>query len=164
MGVGQAVVRQTFSRLRLTTPFVGFNGGTLGSPRGGTNSDRVQWTKQGAVSGAALRFLQAGTAPRRKKRLSARGAGERSETERAKNEAPDAKKPPSFGGGPCYLLAVMVSFSRVLSINGKRYAPLVHFIWMGALLWLPSHSLEGGLANGYILRFDSNRHSNHRPD
>src|SRR5699024_12407216 len=39
----------------------------------GTNSDRCQWQKQGAVSGAALRFLQAGTAPRRKKRLSARG-------------------------------------------------------------------------------------------
>ena len=75
VGGGQAVVRQTCSRLRLTTLFAGIDGGTLGSPRGGTNSDRVQWTKQGAVSGAALRFLQAGTAPRRKKRLSARGAG-----------------------------------------------------------------------------------------
>ena len=41
--------------------------------KGGTNSDRCRWQKQGAVSGAALRFLQAGTAPRRKKRLSARG-------------------------------------------------------------------------------------------
>ena len=39
----------------------------------GTNSDRCQWQKQGAVSGAALRFLQAGTAPRRENRLSARG-------------------------------------------------------------------------------------------
>ena len=50
-------------------------GRTLGSPCGGTNSDRVLRTKQGAVSGAALRFLQ------RylyfcKNRLSARGAGE----------------------------------------------------------------------------------------
>ena len=43
------------------------------SGKGGTNSDRVQWTKQGAVSGAALRFLQAGTALRRKNRPSARG-------------------------------------------------------------------------------------------
>ena len=40
---------------------------------GGTNSDRVQRTKQGAVSGAALRFLQAPAVARRKKRLSARG-------------------------------------------------------------------------------------------
>src|SRR5699024_11922947 len=74
-GGGQAVVRQPCSRLRLTSLFAGFDGGTLGSPRGGTNSDRCQRQKQGAVSGAALRFLQAGTAPRRKKRLSARGAG-----------------------------------------------------------------------------------------
>ena len=41
--------------------------------KGGTNSDRVQRTKQGAVSGAALRFLQAPAVARRKKRLSARG-------------------------------------------------------------------------------------------
>ena len=39
----------------------------------GTNSDRYQWQKQGAVSGAALRFLQAPAVARRKKRLSARG-------------------------------------------------------------------------------------------
>ena len=39
----------------------------------GTNSDRCQWQKQGAVSGAALRFLQAPAVARRKKRLSARG-------------------------------------------------------------------------------------------
>ena len=39
----------------------------------GANSDRCQRQKQGAVSGAALRFSQAGTAPRREKRLSARG-------------------------------------------------------------------------------------------
>ena len=84
VGGGQAVVRQTCSRLRLTTLFAGIDGGTLGSPRGGTNSDRVQWTKQGAVSGAALRFLQAGTAPRRKKRLSARGAG----AKRLRGESP----------------------------------------------------------------------------
>ena len=64
------------------TPFAGFDGGTLGSPFGGTNSDRCQRQKQGAVSGAALRFLQASSLMRRKKRLSARGAGERSETER----------------------------------------------------------------------------------
>ena len=38
-----------------------------------TNGDRVLRTKQGAVSGAALRFLQAGSDPRRKNRLSARG-------------------------------------------------------------------------------------------
>ena len=66
------------------TPFAGFDARTLGSPCGGTNSDRVQWTKQGAVSGAALRFLQAGTAPRRKKRLSARGAG----AKRLRGESP----------------------------------------------------------------------------
>ena len=41
--------------------------------RGGTNSDRCQRQKQGAVSGAALRFLQAPAVARRKKRLSARG-------------------------------------------------------------------------------------------
>ena len=39
----------------------------------GKHSDRVQWTKQGAVFGAALRFLQAPAAARRKNRLSARG-------------------------------------------------------------------------------------------
>ena len=49
------------------------HGRTLGSPSGGTNSDRCQWQKQGAVSGAALRFLQAPAVARRKKRLSARG-------------------------------------------------------------------------------------------
>ncbi|OUQ33779.1 hypothetical protein, partial [Faecalibacterium sp. An121] len=38
-----------------------------------TNGDRVLRTKQGAVSGAALRFLQAGADPHRKNRLSARG-------------------------------------------------------------------------------------------
>ena len=37
----------------------------------GTNSDRCQWQKQGAVSGAALRFLQAPAVTRRKKRLRA---------------------------------------------------------------------------------------------
>ena len=41
--------------------------------KGGTNSDRCQWQKQGAVSGAALRFLQAPAVARRKNRLSARG-------------------------------------------------------------------------------------------
>ena len=47
-----------------------------GSPAcGGTNSDRVQRTKQGAVSGAALQFLQAPPLVRRKNWLSARGAG-----------------------------------------------------------------------------------------
>ena len=84
VGSGQAMVRQTCSRLRLTTLFAGIDGGTLGSPRGGTNSDRCQRQKQGAVSGAALRFLQAGTAPRRKKRLSARGAG----AKRLRGESP----------------------------------------------------------------------------
>ena len=39
----------------------------------GKHSDRVQWTKQGAVFGAALRFLQAPAVARRKNRLSARG-------------------------------------------------------------------------------------------
>ena len=75
VGSGQAMVRQTCSRLRLTTLFAGIDGGTLGSPRGGTNSDRCQRQKQGAVSGAALRFLQAPAAARRKNRLSARGGG-----------------------------------------------------------------------------------------
>ncbi len=41
-------------------------------PRG-KHSDRVLRTKQGAVFGAALRFSQAGTAPRRENRPSARG-------------------------------------------------------------------------------------------
>ena len=45
--------------LSLTTSLGPKNGLTLGSPRGGTNSDRVLRTKQGAVSGAALWFLQA---------------------------------------------------------------------------------------------------------
>ena len=40
----------------------------------GTNSDRVLRTKQGAVSGAALWFLQAPAVARRKNQLSARGA------------------------------------------------------------------------------------------
>ena len=44
--------------------------GWVGSPEG-SGGDRVQWTMQGAAAGAALRFLQAGTAPRRKKRLRA---------------------------------------------------------------------------------------------
>ena len=35
VGSGQAMVRQTCSRLRLTTLFAGIDGGTLGSPRGG---------------------------------------------------------------------------------------------------------------------------------
>ena len=46
--------------------------GAAAQPRGKHN-DRVQWTKQGVVFGAALRFLQAGSVPRRKNRLSARG-------------------------------------------------------------------------------------------
>src|SRR5699024_932226 len=54
VGSGQAMVRQTCSRLRLTTLFAGIDGGTLGSPRG--------------------------------------GAGERSETERAKEPSPFRKK------------------------------------------------------------------------
>ena len=64
---------------------------------GGTNSDRVQWTKQGAVSGAALRFLQALTRARRKNRLSARGAVERSETERATKKRPLKRTLCTFG-------------------------------------------------------------------
>ena len=40
----------------------------------GSGGDRVQWTKQGAAAGAALRFLQAPAAVRRKNRLSARGS------------------------------------------------------------------------------------------
>ena len=39
----------------------------------GKHSDRILWMKQGAVFGAALRFLQAPSAVRRKNRLSARG-------------------------------------------------------------------------------------------
>ena len=39
----------------------------------GSGGDRVQWTKQGAAAGAALRFLQAPAVARRKNRLSARG-------------------------------------------------------------------------------------------
>ena len=38
----------------------------------GSGGDRVQWTKQGAAAGAALRFLQAPAVVRRKNRLSAR--------------------------------------------------------------------------------------------
>ena len=113
VGGGQAVVRRTCSQLCLTAQFTVFDGGTLGSLHGGTNSDRCQQQKQGAVSGcvsealpaaetaeleqgqpskfasaprarlqfgqrqpgAALRFLQAPAVARRKKRLSARGAG-----------------------------------------------------------------------------------------
>ena len=41
----------------------------------GTNGDRVLRTKQGAVSGAALRFSQGSAADRSKNRLSARGQG-----------------------------------------------------------------------------------------
>ena len=37
------------------------------------HSDRVQWTKQGAVFGAALRFSQGSAVDRRENRLSARG-------------------------------------------------------------------------------------------
>ena len=70
------VVRQSCKKVHLTSKFSFTHGRKLGSPRGGTNSDRVQRTKQGAVSGAALRFLQALTRARRKNRLSARGAGE----------------------------------------------------------------------------------------
>ena len=117
-----------FFQLCLTTNFAKTDAGTLASPRGGggtalcavterggshacggTNSDRVQRTKQGAVSGAALRFLQAPTTARRKNRLSARGAVERSETERAKSwrAAPERglsknprqkRKMPAFAG------------------------------------------------------------------
>ena len=39
----------------------------------GKHSDRILWMKQGVVFGAALRFSQAGTAPRRENRPSARG-------------------------------------------------------------------------------------------
>ena len=53
------VVRRSFFELLLTTYLTVYHGLTLGSPRGGTNSDRVLRTKQGAVSGAALWFLQA---------------------------------------------------------------------------------------------------------
>ena len=70
------VVRQSCKKVHLTSKFSFTHGRKLGSPRGGTNSDRVQWTKQGAVSGAALRFLQAPAEARRKNRLSARGIGE----------------------------------------------------------------------------------------
>ena len=70
------VVRQSCKKVHLTSKFSFTHGRKLGSPRGGTNSDRVQRTKQGAVSGAALRFLQAPAMARRKNRLSARGAGE----------------------------------------------------------------------------------------
>ena len=64
-----------FFQLCLTTNFAKTDAGTLASPRGGTNSDRCQWQKQGAVSGAALQFLQASAAARRKNRPSARGGG-----------------------------------------------------------------------------------------
>ena len=68
--------RLNLQKVHLTSKFSFTHGRKLGSPRGGTNSDRVQRTKQGAVSGAALRFLQAPAMARRKNRLSARGAGE----------------------------------------------------------------------------------------
>ena len=73
---GKVCGKAKLKKLRLTTKFLSVHGRALGSPSGGTNSDRVQRTKQGAVSGAALRFLQALTRARRKNRLSARGAGE----------------------------------------------------------------------------------------
>ena len=73
---GKVCGKAKLKKLRLTTKFLSVHGRKLGSPSGGTNSDRVQRTKQGAVSGAALRFLQALTRARRKNRLSARGAGE----------------------------------------------------------------------------------------
>ena len=78
------VVRRSFL-LCLTTNFAKIDAGTLASPRGGggtalcavterggshacgdTNSDRVQRTKQGAVSGAALHFSQGHSCPRGK--------------------------------------------------------------------------------------------------
>ncbi len=42
VGGGRAVVRQTCSRLRLTTLFAGIDGGTLGSPRGGAGAKRLR--------------------------------------------------------------------------------------------------------------------------
>ena len=76
VGVGRVVVRQSRKKVRLTTKFLSIYGRTLGSPsgraverseterggspaRGGTNSDRVQWTKQGAVSGCVSEALPA---------------------------------------------------------------------------------------------------------
>ena len=59
VGGGQAVVRRTCSQLCLTAQFTVFDGGTLGSPRGGTNSDRCQQQKQGAVSGCVSKALPA---------------------------------------------------------------------------------------------------------
>ena len=47
----------------------------------GNGSDRIQWMKQGAAVGAALRFLQAPSLARRKNRLSARGTNVTNEPE-----------------------------------------------------------------------------------
>ena len=89
-----------FFQLCLTTNFAKTDAGTLASPRGGTNSDRCQWQKQGAVSGAALQFLQASAAARRKNRPSARGGGtalcavtERGEKARPHHDAQKEKRP-----------------------------------------------------------------------
>ena len=58
---------------------------------GGTNSDRVQRTKQGAVSGAALHFSQGHSCPRgkvAKRKRGWRAAHKGGETERATKKAP----------------------------------------------------------------------------
>ena len=69
------VVRRSFFSFALPQTLPKLTQVHLPPPAGGTNSDRCQWQKQGAVSGAALQFLQASAAARRKNRPSARGGG-----------------------------------------------------------------------------------------
>ena len=88
-----------------------------GMPRSGRGSggDRVQWTKQGAAAGAALRFLQAPTAVRRKNRLSARGTRsvfcKGAPAARSKNRAPQP------GGFRSYLRTPAMAS---LTVNASR--------------------------------------------
>ena len=65
----------------------------------GSGGDRVQWTKQGAAAGAALRFLQAPSPARRKNRLSARGLVVRVGRE-SRGPREGESKPPPWPSGP----------------------------------------------------------------
>ena len=80
------------------------------------------------------------------------GAVERSETERAKTEAPEQTKRASvhLDRGSCHLPLGMVFFCWVLSINGKRYAPLVRLCAVrGASLLSRPSGKEGWLMVTY---------------
>ena len=110
VGRGKLCGKTKFLPLFLTTNFAKIDAGTLASPRGGggtalcavterggshacggTNSDRVQRTKQGAVSGAALHFSQGHSCPRgkvAKRKRGWRAAHKGGETERATKKRP----------------------------------------------------------------------------